>query len=127
VASATRSRELVYGNDPAWRRLILDVLDGEVSDRPMLDYDPSGIDQDWLTRLEATLPPDFLMQPFDAGLAGQLGADLEPHALQVFASVEEFLEHGFGFAAVHGGDLACAATSYTVSSRSVEVGIATPG
>jgi hypothetical protein len=69
VASATRSRELVYGNDPAWRRLILDVLDGEVSDRPMLDYDPSGIDQDWLTRLEATLPPDFLMQPFDAGLA----------------------------------------------------------
>ena len=125
VASAARPRELVYLNDPAWRRLILDVLDGEVSDRPMLDYDPSGIDPDALTRLEASLPTDFQLRPLDAGLAGQLGADLEPHALQVYPSVREFLDQGLGFAAVQGGDVACAATSYTRSSRSVEVAIAT--
>jgi GNAT superfamily N-acetyltransferase len=104
---------------------VVDVLGAEVSDRPMRDYDPSGIDRDLLVRLEATLPGGFRLQAFDAELTGQLGADLEPHALQVFAGAQAFLAHGLGFGAVHEGQLACAATSYTRSSRSVEVAIAT--
>ncbi len=125
VASAARPRELVYGNDPRWRQLVLDVLGPEVSDRPMRDFDPSGIALPPLRRLEATLPPGYQLQAFDADLAGQLDKDLEPHALQVFPTVQSFLDGGLGFGAVHDGQLACAATSYTRSSRSVEVAIAT--
>src|SRR5262249_21497595 len=125
VAAAARPRELVYGNDPAWRKLILDVLGDEVSDRPMRDYDPSGIDEGSLARLEANLPASCLVQPLDVELARQLDTDLEPHALQVFPSVEAFLQHGLGAGVAHDGRLACAATSYTRSSRSVEVAIAT--
>jgi GNAT superfamily N-acetyltransferase len=127
VEAAARPRELVYGNDPSWRRLILDVYGDAVFDRPMLDFDPSGIDQAALVRLEAALPARFSLQPLDARLAGELGADLEPHALQVFAGVPEFLEHGLGVGAVSDDQLACAATSYTLSSRSVEVAISTRG
>jgi len=115
----------VYGNDPGWRRLILDVHGGQVFDRPMLHYDPSGIDLASLIHLESTLPPGFSLQALDADLTRQLDADLEPHALQVFDSVQEFLDDGLGFGAVQNGQLACAATSYTRSSRSVEVAIST--
>ena len=125
VEAAARPRELVYGNDPAWRRVILDVFGDAVSDRPMRDYDPSGLDDGALRRFEAALPPGFVLRAFDADLVGQLDADLEPHALQVFDGAQAFLDHGLGFAAVHDGRLACAATSYTRSRRSVEVAIAT--
>jgi len=124
VAASARPRELVYGNDAAWRRVIRAVHD-DVFDRPMLDFDPSGIDPASLLALEAGLPPDFTLQAMDADLTRQLDADLEPHALQVFPGPREFLESGMGFGAVQGGRLACAATSYTRSSRSVEVAIAT--
>src|SRR5262245_18552199 len=52
VATATRPRELLYGNDPAWRRLILEVFGGEVADRPMREYDPGGLDAGSLERVD---------------------------------------------------------------------------
>ena len=125
VATASRPRELVYGNDPAWRQLILDVHADAVTDRPMRDYDPTGIDRTSLLRLEAALPAGFHLLAFDVALTNQLDAGLEPHALQVFVSTQQFLEDGLGFAVVGDGELACAATSYTCSSRAVEVAIAT--
>jgi GNAT superfamily N-acetyltransferase len=50
---------------------------------------------------------------------------LVPHALQVFRGPDDFVAHGLGFGAVLDGRLACAATSYTMSSRRSEVAIAT--
>jgi hypothetical protein len=91
----------------------------------MREYDPSPIDPESLFRLETSLPAGFDLQPFDSGLTSQLDRDLEPHALQVFESAQDFLDRGLGVGAVHDGQLACAATSYTRSSRSVEVAIAT--
>jgi GNAT superfamily N-acetyltransferase len=125
VASASRPVELVYGNDPAWRQVILEVHGDAVFDRPMRDYDPGGLDPAALDRFEAALPAGFELRAFDSDLARELDADLEPHALQVFASTRDFLERGLGVGAVHDGQLACAATSYTRSSSSVEVAIAT--
>jgi hypothetical protein len=125
VVGAAGPRELVYGNDGEWRRLILDVHGDGASDRPMRDFDPSGIEEATLLRLEKGLPDGFDLRALDADLVGQLDADLEPHALQVFASPRAFLEHGLGYGAVADGRLACAATSYTRSARSVEVAIST--
>lgn len=61
----------------------------------------------------------------DASLAEQLDSELEPHGLQAFASAAAFVESGVGFGAVIDGRLACAATSYTLSSRFLEVAIGT--
>jgi GNAT superfamily N-acetyltransferase len=125
VETAARPRELVYGNDPTWRQVILEVHGDAVFDRPMRDFDPSGIDSASLLVLEKTLPAGFTLSAFDSALTDQLDAGLEPHALQAFESAREFLDQGIGFGAVYEGTLACAATSYTRSSRSVEVAIAT--
>jgi GNAT superfamily N-acetyltransferase len=125
VASAAGPRELFYGNDPEWRQLILDVHGEAVFDRPMRDFDPGGLDPAALERFDATVPAGFELRSFDSDLVRQLDPDLEPHALQVFASEADFLEGGMGVAAVRDGRLAGAATSYTRSSRFVEVAIAT--
>jgi GNAT superfamily N-acetyltransferase len=125
VAGALRQRELVYGNDPGWRTLIRDVHGDGVFDRPMRDFDPSHLDPASLVRVERALPEGFELQDLDSPLAHQLDADLEPHALQVFSGADDFLAHGLGCGAVKDGRLACAATSYTRSSRSVEVAIST--
>jgi GNAT superfamily N-acetyltransferase len=125
IAGATR-RELVYGNDPAWRAAILEVHGHEVADRPMTEFDAGGLDPEALARIEATVASGFTVCLLDVGLAGQLDVELEPHGLQVFPSARNLVEHGLGFAAVtQEGILASAATSYTLSSRYLEVAIAT--
>jgi GNAT superfamily N-acetyltransferase len=125
IAGAKR-RELVYGNDPAWRAAILAMRGHEVVDRPMTEFDPGGLDPGALAHIEASETPGFTLRRIDLRLAGQLDGDLEPHALQVFPSARDFAEHGLGFGAVtKDGVLACAATAYTVSRRYLEVAIAT--
>jgi len=125
IASAARPRELVYGNDPAWRAVIQEIHGSSVEDRPMRDYDPRGLDPQSLRRFEEALPAGIEVRTFDLALAGQLDAGLTPHALQVFESAQDFVDRGLGFGAVVDGRLTCAATSYTRSSRSVEVAIST--
>lgn len=125
VESAASPRELVYGNDPVWRRLILDVHGERVHDRPMRDFDPSALDRDELARLEAGLPAGFTPRRLGVALAEQLDAELEPHGLQVFTDAAHLVADGLGFGVVEGGRLACAATSYAMSARYVEVAIAT--
>jgi GNAT superfamily N-acetyltransferase len=125
VAEAAAPCELAYGNDAEWRRLILDVHGGAVFDRPMRDFDASLLDRGTLRRIEEALPARFSLTRLDAELAGQLDNGLVPHALQVFRGPDDFVAHGLGFGAVLDGRLACAATSYTMSSRRSEVAIAT--
>lgn len=125
VATAARPRELVYGNHPGWRRLILEVHGDRVVDRPMRDFDPAGLDRQRLALQAAALPVPFALRRLDAALAAQLDAELEPHGLQVFASPGDLAERGLGFGALDGERLVCAATSYARSSTSVEVAIAT--
>lgn len=126
VASVEPPREIVYGNDPAWRRLILDVHGDRVADRPMTIYDASRLDVCDLVARAVTAPPDYELRFMDASHARQLDRELEPHALQVFDSPEHFEREGLGRAIVAlDGTVVCAATSYTMSSRRMEVAIAT--
>ena len=125
VAGAARPRELVYGNDPAWRALVLEVHGEDVFDRPMEEFDPSALDDAALAAIAATLPAGFELRRLDADLASRLDGDLEPHGLQVFPSPGALAEDGLGFVLLEGDRLASAATSYTRSSRHVEVAIST--
>lgn len=125
VAAAARPRELVYGNDPGWRRLILEVHAQGAADRPMVDFEPGGLDRNALESLRGGVPAGFALRPLDLELAGQLDGELEPHGLQVFSSPLDLLENGAGFGAVRHGRLVSASTSYARSSTQLEVAIAT--
>jgi len=124
VAGAQRV-ELVYDNDAAWRRTILEVQRDRVRDRPMIEFETGALDPQALARMASAIASDFELRRIDEALAAQLDGGLEPHALQVYPSARDFVERGLGFGAVHEGVLACAATSYTMSSRHLEVAIST--
>ena len=124
IAGAKRP-ELVYGNDPAWRAVILDVR-GELAERSMTEFVASGLDAVALARVAASVVPGFTVRRIDLVLAEQLDGELEPHGLQVFPTARDLVDYGLGFGAVSAdGLLVCAATSYTLSSRYLEVAIAT--
>jgi GNAT superfamily N-acetyltransferase len=125
VEGARAERELVYGNDPAWRALLIAVHGARVFDRPMRSFDAAGLSAGHLRPIADGLAAGFALRRFDARLARSLDAELVPHALQVYADAEDFAAHGIGFGALDGERLACAATSYTRSAGAVEVAIAT--
>ena len=92
----------------------------------MTEFDAAGLDPATLAAAAESVAPGFTVRPLDRELAGQLNGELEPHGLEVFSTARDFVEHGLGFGAVTAdGVLACAATSYTLSSRYLEVAIAT--
>ncbi len=126
LATVVPPREIVYGNDPAWRALILDVHGARVADRPNTVFDASALDREALARLASSCPPGYELRRMGLREARQLERELEPHGLQVFAGPEHFARDGVGYGTVASdGTLACAATSYTVSSRDLEVAIST--
>ena len=126
LIAGARRRELVYDNDPAWRAAILETRGDEVVCRSMTEFDASHLDPASLPRVAATFAPGLAVRRLDLELADQLDGELEPHGLQVFPPAVDLVEQGLGFAAVSAdGVLACAATSYTLSSRYLEVAIAT--
>ncbi len=125
VAGAARPRELIYGNDPEWRRLILEVYGERVVDRPMTEFDPGWLDLAALAAY-ATAPSEaYQIRALNEELASQLDAELEPHGLQAFDSPANFVARGLGFGAMAEGRLVSAATSYARSAGLVEVAIAT--
>jgi len=118
-------RELIFGNDADWRSELRRIFGPRVHDRPMTSFSVEALDSAHLEKLAASLPADARLVRMDADLAKQLDADLVPHALEVFADARDFAERGIGYGVVIEDRLACAATSYAVSSRAVEVAIAT--
>jgi RimJ/RimL family protein N-acetyltransferase len=118
-------RELVFGNDPAWKRRLLEIFGARLTDRPMRSFASRAPDESG--SLEPEPPPAAGVAPvrMDARLAAELDRDLAPHAMQVFESVRDFEERGAGYAIVRNGEIASAATTYAVSERAVEVAIST--
>ena len=70
---------------------------------------------DWRERI----PPGFRLQPVDAALAEQLGM------LASWASLDDFLTHGVGFALLQGDQVASACTSVFASRTHVEIDVHT--
>ncbi len=118
--SIAASRELVFGNDPAWRSVLQALFGERLVDRPMKGYVASA-------RADGAgdPPAGFELVRMDARLAAELDSELAPHAMQVFESARDFERNGAGFAVVSGGRVASAATTYAIASSSLEVAIAT--
>jgi GNAT superfamily N-acetyltransferase len=125
VRSVGPPRELLIPDDQSWRDLLSAVHGLQLDDRPMRTFELHALDRTRLERLAAGIPSDFRVERLDRNSASQLDASIQPHAMQVFADVGDFLEHGLGYGVLEGDRLASAATSYAISAVRVEVAIAT--
>jgi GNAT superfamily N-acetyltransferase len=117
--------EIVVPNDDAWRELIQDVHGDRLVDRSMHSYVPGPELAARTADLARKVPDGYVLQRLDAGSAALVGPDISPHGVEVMGGPAGFVQLGYGWGVLRDGGLACAATSYAVSSRAVEVAIAT--
>ena len=126
LISAVRApREILVPDRQGWRDLLHEIHGERLSDRPMRTFVSHALDATHLRELSAGVAEAHELVPLNASLAGQLDEELTPHALQVFPSAEALASEGIGFGVVNKGRLVSAASSYAVSSRRVEVAVAT--
>jgi len=126
VAGLTPPLEILIPDDQAWRDLADGLLGDRCSDRPMRTFALHDPDRAALEITASRVPDGFSVAKLDVELARQFGGDLNPHALSVFSSAEELIEHGIGYAIVApDGRVAAQTSSYAISSERVEVAIAT--
>jgi GNAT superfamily N-acetyltransferase len=118
--AAGESGFILIPSDEAWKEHLPALLPGreviEIYRRPFT-FDPVRFAAlgDWRDRI----PPDFRLQPIDAALAEQVGV------LASWASLEDFLAHGVGFALLHGAEIASACTSVFASRTHIEIDVHT--
>ena len=119
--------EFVYPDD-AWRQLILKVHGDRVRDRPMDSFSGAGLNTAHLREMAGNLPREYTLESLDAETAGQIDKGLIPHGLQTYPSPESLTRDGMAWGALTrepSPRLACLASAYALSSRSVEVAIST--
>ncbi|MEM7483179.1 MAG: GNAT family N-acetyltransferase [Acidobacteriota bacterium] len=117
-------REFIFpGEDVRWRARVFEGFGDRVRDRPMCSYLANALDLDTLAD-QASVPAGFEVRRMGLADLEQLGEHLEPHGLQVEASVERFFEQGIGFCVVRSDRVLAAATSYARTTSGVEISVA---
>ena len=87
------------------------------------DYD---FDQERLQAYIDSLSPAYQLVPFDEDLYCQaMAEEWSQEFCQVFASAEDFLKRGFGYAVVDGGKLVSGTSTMTVYDGGAELQVAT--
>lgn len=127
IARVPPPMEFVYP-DERWRRRILEIHGTLVRDRPMDSFSGAELDAVHLREMAAGLPRDYTLEALDTTTVWQIDGDLEPHGLQTYPSPEALVGEGMAWGAftrAPASRLACVASSYALSSRSVEVAIST--
>jgi len=117
--------EIVVPPIDGWRALLGDLYGSRIRDRSMESFVP-GVDLERRTAaLSAAVPQGYELQRLDADRAAGVVGRVSPHGVEVLGGPASFAEHGFGWGLLHDGAPACAATSYAISSRYVEIAIGT--
>lgn len=84
--------------------------------------DARGLDEACLSALAQTLPEGITLRPFDENLYhAALAEEWSRDFVSLFPSAKEYLAHGLGMAALHGGELVGGASSYAYCRVGIEI------
>ena len=113
---------------PGWQELVEDTLEGRLIRITRHAFTSEKLSCPHLQRLRETLPQGFRLAQMDLALAKQLKQEQsefsEDHLVN-FDSAEDFLRRGFGFCILQGEQIVCAATTFAVCSKGIEIQINT--
>lgn len=111
---------ILISSSPAWAAYLSVLLPGrkviEIYRRP---FDLDSTQFSTLANFREHIPEGFRLQPLDASLAEKAGV------LASWASVEDFLKHGVGFALLRGNEIASLCMSIYASRERVEIDVHT--
>lgn len=109
-----------------WRWALRKAFGEGITALPFTPFSWQSLDTAHLAELARRVPPGFELKRVDAAVAERLPGDMgNDYFLECFHSIEDFLERGAGFCAVHGGRIVSAASSAAASSYGIDIDIAT--
>ena len=115
-------------NMPAWETTLMSVQEHNPRAVPRYGIVQKDYDFD-ITRLDSfvrALPDGFALVPFDEDIYNQaIAENWSQEFCETFASAEDYLKQGFGFAALHNRKLVSGASTMTVYDGGAEVQVAT--
>lgn len=113
---------------PGWQELVEETLEGRLIRITRYAFTSEKLERGHLQSLRDTLPEGFRLAQMNLALAKQLkqeqGEFSEDHLVN-FDSAEDFLRRGFGFCILQGEQIVCAATTFAVCSKGIEIQINT--
>lgn len=111
---------ILIPSGPAWKAYLSVLLpDREVIEIYRRPFDLDAAQFAALGNFRERVPQGFRLQPLDAPLAEKAGV------LASWASVEDFLKHGLGFALLDGAEIASMCMSIYASRERVEIDVHT--
>ncbi len=116
------------GENDSWNRLIEDVWGdkAEPFERYAIKKEGDVFDRETLRRYAQQVCAGYEIRPMDEELCRQaMAQEWSQDACGQFSSIDEYLKHGLGFAAVCNGELAAEASSYSIYDKGFEITIAT--
>lgn len=111
-----------------WMDKFIEVLGSRahVQQRYIIKRDMSGLDREKLKMMHEHLPDGFTIERINEPMAEQLLAMHWSHEyVNQFKDAKDFVSRGFGFAVMHGGDIACVGVTFSLYDDGMEMGIAT--
>jgi RimJ/RimL family protein N-acetyltransferase len=114
--------------EPAWQEKFKQVFGPrlEAQRRHIIKRDMSRLDREHLRALHAKLPEGFKLVRVDEIMAGELYEMPWSHEyVNQFRGARDFVERGFGYAVMHGQDIACVGVTFSLYDKGMEMGIAT--
>jgi hypothetical protein len=86
------------------------------------------LDVAFLRKLVTQIPEGYRLEQMDLKLAQQLSAERSGFTsdhMKNFESPQDFIERGFGYCVLYGSKIVCAATTFAVCKRGIEIQINT--
>ena len=111
-----------------WEDILKQVHQKKILEHTRYAFSSENLDQHHLQELASRVPTGYLLQQMHLKQARQLAEEKsrfsEDHFLN-FDSLDQFINQGFGFCILHNGAIVCAATTFVISKRGIEIQINT--
>jgi hypothetical protein len=111
-----------------WEQAVRRIHRGRLVFVPRYAFTSESLSVKKLESLRDQVPPEFDVESMDLTLARRLASEdssfAADHMLN-FESPDDFVDRGFGFCALHGESIVCAATTFAVCASGLEIQINT--
>jgi len=120
--------KLIIFTSEEWEGLMREIHKGRLVLIPRYVLSSEKLDITHLNELVSRLPEGYSLKRMDVEIAQRLAneeSEFSSDHMIFFESLEDFVARGFGFCVLYGDEVVCAATTFAVCNRGIEIQIST--
>lgn len=111
-----------------WKKRIESIHAGSIEkfQRYRFEKNINQLDQDLMKAFISNLPSEYKLKKIDSEIAkDSFLHELSEDFISQFDSIPDFLNRGLGFVLLHGEQIVCGATSFSIYDEGIEIEVAT--